>query len=159
MGDRAKLAGMPDGSLGREYLAFAQRNGFTSDGLVNLNKEIEREFADPIDPTRQWFWDRFTVRHDLWHVVTGCDTSPDGEGLLLAFSQGQVPQRGYRVILSLIAFRANLNLHLQWSLIRAWRSGRRADALIRARWEDLMPLPLDEVRNQLGVHVPGASPL
>ena len=152
MADRVGLASMPSGSLGRAYLDFAIQNGFSADGLVELNQEIEREESE-LDATRQWFWNRFTAMHDLWHVVTGCETTPDGEGHLLAFTQGQVPQRGYRVILSLIVLRANIDLRFQWSLIKSWRSGRRAETLIRARWEELLPLPLDEVRTRLGVPV------
>lgn len=153
MADHASLAAMPEGSLGRAYLEFARVNGFGASDLVDLNLEVERENIDELDPTRQWFWDRFTAMHDLWHVVTGCDTSPDGEGRLLAFTLAQVPQRGFRFVVGLVVFRNNFNLRVQRSLFRAWRNGKRANALVRARWEELLPLPLEEVRERLRVPV------
>jgi ubiquinone biosynthesis protein COQ4 len=152
MADRTRLAAMPKASLGRAYLDFALQNGFAADGLVEIGRDVEHE--DELDPTRRWFWDRFTAMHDLWHVVTGCDTTPSGEGLLLAFTQGQVPQRGYRVILGLIVLRENFNLRSQWSLVQSWRNGRRAKGLVLARWEELLPLPLDEVRRRFAIPVP-----
>lgn len=153
MADHESLAAMPEGSLGRAYLEFARRNGFGASDLVDINVEIERENEEALDPVRQWFWDRFTSMHDLWHVVTGCDTSPDGESLLLAFTLGQVPQRGFRVVIGLVLFRTKLNLRFHRALFRAWLRGKQARALIRARWEELLPLPLDEVRRQLRVPV------
>lgn len=153
MADHDRLSRMPDGSLGRAYLDFAQLNGFGARDLVELSTEVERELDGELDPTRQWFWDRFTAMHDLWHVVTGCDTSPESEALLLAFTLGQVPQRGFRFIIGLVVVRNNINLRLQGALFRSWRHGKRADALVRARWEELLPLPLDEVRTRLRVPV------
>ncbi len=152
MADREALAAMPEGSLGRAYLDFAMRNGFTADSLVGMNRDLERETSAD-DPVRQWFWDRYTAMHDLWHVVTGCDTTPDGECLLLAFTQGQSPQRGYRVLLTLIVLRANINLRFQWSLVRSWLRGRQAGSLVNADWEALLPLPLEHVRRRFGVPV------
>ena len=93
LADREALAAMPAGSLGRAYLAFAEANGFTADGLVKKNRAVEREQRET-DVHRRWFWDRFTMAHDLWHVLTGCDTSEDGEIRLLAFSYAQTRQRG-----------------------------------------------------------------
>ena len=103
LGNREALAAMPEGSLGRAYLEFAELNGFAADGLVEKSKNVDRENA-VIDPYREWFWDRFTMAHDLWHVLTGCDTSPEGEVRLLAFLYAQSPQRGYLMLLLLGTF-------------------------------------------------------
>ena len=100
LADRKALAAMPDGSLGRAYLAFAEENGFAADGLVEQNRAFEREGGES-DPHRQWFWNRFTAAHDLGHVLTGCATTPEGEMTLLAFSHAQNPQRGYLFLLAL----------------------------------------------------------
>lgn len=153
MADHERLAAMPEGSLGRGYLEFAKVNGFGASDLVDLNQDVERENVTELDSIREWFWDRFTAMHDLWHVVTGCDTTPDGEGLLLAFTLGQVPQRGFRFVVGLVVFRNHIDLRGQRGLYRAWRHGKRARALVRARWEELLPLPLDEVRSRLRVPV------
>ena len=47
--------------------------------------------------------------------------------------------------------------HWQRYLFRAWRRGRRASPLVLARYEELLPLPLDEVRQRLGIAPPQAA--
>ena len=145
LGDRDSLAAMPEGSLGRAYLAFAEENGFSADGLVEKNREIDREIEE-VDPHRQWFWDRFTITHDLWHVLTGCPTTQEGEATLLAFSHAQTPQRGYLILLALSAVGAGFDFAAHRSHWRAWRAGHRAGCLLTAPWEELLAWPLQEVR-------------
>ncbi len=40
----------------------------------------ERERANA-DRYPQWFWDGFEGARGLWHVTTGCETTPEGEAL------------------------------------------------------------------------------
>lgn len=151
MADEQRLAALPAGSLGRAYLDFRRANGFAADGLVAIKDDTVREFGETLDPVREWFFDRFTAMHDLWHVVSGCDTSEDGEALLLAFSQGQTPQRGFAFLVGLVIAKTNVNLSFQSKVARAWWIGRRARPLVIARWEDLLSRPLAEVRAEFGV--------
>lgn len=151
MADESRLAGLPADSLGRAYLAFRRANAFEADGLVAIKDETVRELGVADDPVRAWFFDRFTAMHDLWHVVTGCDTSEDGEALLLAFSQGQTPQRGFAFLVGLVVVKTHLDLAFQARVARAWWRGRRAKPLMTARWEALLARPLEEVRAELGV--------
>jgi ubiquinone biosynthesis protein COQ4 len=151
MADERRLAGLPADSLGRAYLAFRRANAFEADGLVAVKDETVREFGTAVDPVREWFFDRFTAMHDLWHVVTGCDTTEDGEALLLAFSQGQTPQRGFAFLVGLVVVKTNVDLAFQARIARAWWMGRRAKPLVTARWEALLSRPLDEVRARFGV--------
>ena len=44
MSDRAALARMPEGSFGRAYLAFLERNGFAAMGLLELQKQVEAKW-------------------------------------------------------------------------------------------------------------------
>jgi ubiquinone biosynthesis protein COQ4 len=152
LGDREALAAMPGGSLGRAYLAFAEENGFVADGLVKQNRAVEREQANS-DLHRQWFWDRFTIAHDLWHVLTGCDTSEAGEVQLLAFSYAQTPQRGYLILLGLAAMGHSQKLAHLRQQSTSWRAGRRAHDLVSLPWEAFLAWPLEEVRRCYGVEV------
>lgn len=145
LGDREGLAALPEGSLGRAYLAFAEENGFAADGLVEKNKAVHRE-AHEIDPYRSWFWDRFTMAHDLWHVLTGCPATPEGEGTLLAFLAAHTPQRGYWMLVGLVTVGAGRDLGRHWRNLKAFRAGRRAEPLLVARWEELLAWPIEEVR-------------
>ena len=150
LADRKALAAMPDGSLGRAYLAFAEENGFAADSLVEQNNAFERE-GGKSDPHRQWFWSRFTAAHDLCHVLTGCATTPEGEMTLLAFSHAQNPQRGYVFLLAL----GSLGMLTQGAAhrrhFRAWRAGKRAASLVTAPWEQLLAWPVAEVRRSYRV--------
>jgi ubiquinone biosynthesis protein Coq4 len=71
--------------------------------------------------------------------------------MLLAFSQAQTPQRGYRALLSMAVAQANIDLGFQRALLRAYRAGRQAAPLIFVRWEQLLERPLDELRRELRV--------
>lgn len=152
LGDREALASMPEGSLGRAYLDFAERNGFAADGLVEKNKTIERECSAG-DPYREWFWDRFTMSHDLWHVLTGCPTTDFGESRLLAFSSAQTAQRGFTVLCLFIAFIHAFDFSHHRKQFAAWRAGKRAHDLVSLPWENYLAWPLDEVRRCYGVAV------
>ena len=145
LADRKALAAMPDGSLGRAYLAFAEENGFAADSLVEQNNAFERE-GGKSDPHRQWFWSRFTAAHDLGHVLTGCATTPEGEMTLLAFSHAQNPQRGYLFLLALGSLGTLTQGTVQRRHFRAWRAGKRAASLVTAPWEQLLAWPLAEVQ-------------
>ena len=68
-------------------------------------------------------------------------------------------QRGFACLIALIVLKANVNLRFQWALFRAWRAGLRARDLTVARWEELLPRPLDEVREELRVGRIGYPPL
>ncbi len=152
LGNRDVLAAVPEGSLGRAYLAFAERNGFAADGLVEKNRTVDRE-RESMDPHREWFWDRFTMAHDLWHILTGCDTTGDGEVRLLAFSFAQTPQRGFLILLALTAAARFLQPRFHYGQWRAWRAGRRAHDLVSVPWETYLAWPLDEVRRCYRVEV------
>src|SRR5687767_4124801 len=71
LSDRASLEAMPEGSLGRAYLAFCEREGISPGGLVEASELEER---DKLDPDFRYMADRMRDSHDLWHVVTGYRT-------------------------------------------------------------------------------------
>jgi ubiquinone biosynthesis protein COQ4 len=105
------------------------------------------------DPVRRWFYDRTNVMHDLWHVLTGYGTDPAGEAALLAFTCGQIPNRGLVLLVMAAAALGVWDGNLGWPryLFRAWRRGRRATLMTAARYEELLSRPLEEVRLRLGI--------
>jgi ubiquinone biosynthesis protein COQ4 len=151
MADRAALAALADGSLGRAYLGFAVARDFAADGLVEIGQTTGTN--DGLDSERRYYYERFTAMHDLWHVLTGYGTDHAGEAALLSFTQGQSPSRAVRLILLAAAWLLPWGdaLACQRYLLRAWLRGRRAQALDRAPWEALLALPLDEVRRRLAI--------
>ena len=152
MADRDALAALPDGSFGRAYLDFARARDFAADGLVEINHETNEANGQNDDPHRSYYGDRVTAMHDLWHVLTDYGTDEAGEAALLAFSHAQIPSRGFVLLILLsAAMLPKRMLRCQLHLFRAWRRGRRAARLDRARYEELLPLQIDTVRRQLGI--------
>ncbi len=105
------------------------------------------------DPVRQWFYDRTNVMHDLWHVLTGYGTDPAGEAALLAFSCGQIPNRGLQLLVVSAAVLGLREGRLGWPsyLLRAFQRGRRSALLTAVPYEELLSRPLEEVRLRLSI--------
>jgi len=156
LSDRDALERMPDGSFGRAYADFMRDGGLTAEGLVEADLEAERSSAAPpleVDPDLRWFGERNRDMHDLWHVLTGYGRDEAGEAANLAFTQAQLPNGGVALIVLAAALIGPKDLRLSWQryLYAAWRRGKRTSLLTAARYEELLPLPLDEVRRRLGV--------
>jgi len=70
LADRYKaLASLPDGTLGREYVRYQEKNGFAWPGEKGGIPEAG-------------------LHHDLTHVLTGYQTDPEGECEIGAFTAG-----------------------------------------------------------------------
>ena len=155
LSDREALAAMPDGSLGRAYLAHVERHGLEPSKLVQLGDESDLRAART-DSDVRWMRERMGMTHDLWHVLTGYGADGLGEGTLLLFS---LAQSGGRANL-LLAFGANLRIlqerGFEWIRYAwtAWRRGRRATCLAALPYEELLPLQLADVRSAAGIDAP-----
>src|SRR5215813_9724644 len=78
--DLAALRELPNGTLGREYARFLDANGI--EPLV-ISAEVKERFR-----TNPYAL-RYTVTHDLHHVLAGFDTGLAGEAGVVAFNLGQ----------------------------------------------------------------------
>jgi ubiquinone biosynthesis protein COQ4 len=152
LADFDQLESLPEGSFGRAYAAFMRAENLSTAGLADAAAAAGPRRVE-LDPERTWFYDRLRDMHDLWHVLTGYGRDLAGEAANLAFTYGQTRGRGVGVIVLAAALRGPKHLDLRWQryLLRAWRRGRKAAALPLARYEQLLPLPLDEVRCQLRI--------
>lgn len=153
--DRERLRSLPEGTLGRSYAAFVDRERITADGLVEASNE---DLDEPIfrDEKARVFSRRLRDTHDLWHVVTGYQRDLFGEAALLAFTFAQTRNRGIGFIVLIAMFKQWSEGHrdavrLTWN---GWRRGKRAGFFVAADWEALLELPLDEVRSALNVTDP-----
>lgn len=169
--DQAYLASLPDGSLGRAYLEFLEREGITAAGLVEAS-DTGREIPDTaLAQELLWLHHRLRDTHDLWHTVTGYQGDLIGEGALLAFSFAQTrnPGVGFIVASGLLAgpwMRGANREPLRYPdgslapeprrvILGGLLRGIRAAFFPAVPWEELLARPLGEVREQLGV---GAAP-
>jgi len=154
VGDRDWLASLPEGSFGRAYLAHMDRNGFEARSLIALH-----ESQDPIhgrSADERWYLERFQLMHDLWHVLSGYGADGSGEAALLPFTLAQRGTRAGALLTLGAALKIYTTLGTPWLAYvwRAWRRGRRAAPLEVLRYEELLPLPLDEVRRAVRIDAP-----
>jgi ubiquinone biosynthesis protein COQ4 len=94
LADRDRLRALPEGSLGRIYLAFMEREGLSADGLAAASDEGYQQRS--FDPDVRTFADWARDSHDLWHVLTGYGRDPLGELCLLGVLYSQIRNPGTR---------------------------------------------------------------
>lgn len=153
--DRNKLRDYPVGSLARAYLDFVESEDLSADGLMEASMEADR--AQPYSQDERWFGNRLRDTHDLFHVITGYGRDGLGEISLLAFSSAQTPNLGIRFIIYMSQRSSRKNkspVPSKECIAEARENAARADWFAAQEWEDLMALPLEEVRDRLNVEPP-----
>jgi len=151
--DREHLRTLPEGSLGRHYLEFVERENLTADGLVAAS---EREDG-PMNPSLARYATRLRDMHDLWHITCGYGRDVSGEACLLAFTVAQTRNPGLALIViagTLKIARGSGDKRIFRAVWNAFLIGRRAAWLPAADWERLLARPLEAVRAELGVSEP-----
>ena len=149
--DRASLAALPAGTLGRAYHEFMASENLSAEGLVEASKVLKRP---PAGDDMTWFRERGREMHDLLHMVTGYGRDAVGEACLVAFTYAQTGQKGFLVIALNAARRAPRFLPgqpVRRAIFEGYRRGRAAGWLIGADWETLLSRPVEEVRSQFGI--------
>jgi ubiquinone biosynthesis protein COQ4 len=150
LADRTALRALPDGSLGRRYLAFVESEGITPEGIKTAS---EGRGTRPRTADFEFLNQRMRDTHDLWHTVTGYKGDVLGEISLLAFTLAQHWNTGVALIVA-----AGLSKgfgRLETGVVRdGYRRGREAAWLPAQDWEAMLPLPLDEVRRRLKLGAP-----
>ncbi len=163
LSDAATLKAMPAGSLGRAFYAAMDVPGGVP-GFLLAALIYKDGFFDSFEMSEetQYYIARSRWLHDLFHLVTGYGTDLPGEGLLIYFALGYEHRMPYWA-----ASLAPLGIGPRFFIRpsggqRHWRALLR-DAHARGRaanhvcppqcvlWEELLPRPLDEVREQLGI--------
>src|SRR5262245_43705756 len=81
LSDRDRLRALPEGTLGREYLRFAEREQIFPEGLDEMMTKVQNA---PPNPDIAYVRSRGRSLHDLLHVLTGYGRDPAGEIALLA---------------------------------------------------------------------------
>lgn len=161
LSDRERLAAMPEGSVGRAYLEFCDREGITPGGLIEASESDERDrFSEEV----LFVGDRLRESHDLWHVIAGYRTDLAGENAVLAFTASQTGSTGVFVLAAsgyMASWLLNRDAGAGRTLTReAWKRGKRAAWLPEVHWEALLEKPLDEVRAMLRLDdVPDYEPI
>lgn len=158
--DRARLRAMPEGSLGRAYLAFVEQEGISAEGIRTASVQGRATNAN-LGSHFAFVKDRMRDTHDLWHTVTGYSGDVIGELSLLAFTLAQNWNFGVAAIVVAALFRGYASSTDTNVVIDGFRRGWTAKGWLPAvEWETLLERPLAEVRAELGIEpVPEYAPV
>jgi ubiquinone biosynthesis protein COQ4 len=141
------LAALPEGTLGRAYATFLRSHGLTPE-------VFDGPPAGVSDPRLSYLIQRMRQTHDLWHVVTGCETDPLGEIALQAFTFAQVRSPANALLAVAGTVRAvREKPGIVRDVVTLYRAGARARPLPSFAWEDHWATPLSEVRTMLGLPI------
>ncbi len=150
--DLNALLKCPQNSLGYAYATWVQGN-------TELYPDLYSDLA--IDRETSYVEARLGQTHDLWHLITGFDTSVESEIGLQAFHLAQFP---YPLAAMLIANAlvedtlmnpANLP-RLLAAIEHGWKLGKQAQPLFGQKWELLWDKPLAQLRQELQLTTPTA---
>jgi len=156
--DHGPLKRLPEGTVGRAYVAFMEREGLTAAGLVaEYDKFSSRRYGDLVE----WFANLKRDTHDLFHVLSGYGRDGLGEASLLAFTHGQSGGgRGTLFIAYMGCREARRMLPRHIDPMACFHEGRRngkaAAKIIAEDIPALLEMPLDGARARLGIRPPTA---
>lgn len=156
LADRAALARLPEGSLGREYLDFVERENISAQGIRDAGAKGSTR-TEVLPAPLDWVHAHLRDTHDLWHAATGYHGDVLGETALLAFTLAQTknPAIGLIVGIGLLMTRGSPDAQLaRATILDGFRRGRKAAWLPAVDWESLLALPIEEVRSRLNLEAP-----
>ena len=155
--DHDWLRTLPDGSLGRAYLDFMSREGLTAQGLVDEYDAsgVKRDYGHP---DMNIYGNRLRDTHDMLHVLTGYGRDALGEASVLGFTHAQHGGPGVIFIAYGAAWEVRKTAPKGAPVLKSVNEARRIGKAAKdIAYEDLMallPRPLEEVRENLGVQMP-----
>lgn len=146
--DVGELRALPRGTLGREYVEFIDARGLHP---FVLSPAMERDIVE-----RNIGIARYTLVHDVFHVLTGFDTRWAGELGVWAFVAAQRYEPMHRVAVAfacvLYPFLAPLQIPRLWRNLRLGLAmGRRAQRLLVLPIERWWSRPVVELRRELAI--------
>ena len=148
---------LPEGTVGRAYVEFMERENLTAQGLVDESERFRSALQSYPDDL-EWYGKRMRDTHDLFHVLTGYGRDPLGETSLLGFTYSQ--NRGRGVIFIAYIGAKHLSRHLPKEarvmecLWEGKRNGRLAQKIVQQDVVALLREPLEDVRRKLNVQPP-----
>lgn len=141
----SQLLVLPQNTLGYVYADHMTRNGL---------KLLQ---GKQVDSDRQFLLTHIRETHDLWHVVTGFDTSIIGEIQLEAFYVAQLYTSRFwlallaKNLLKAVVYEIELASKYMDGMTQGWTMAQKAKPLFGVRWNTLWETPLQDVRNSLNI--------
>jgi ubiquinone biosynthesis protein COQ4 len=144
--DLDRLLTYPQNSLGYIYATTMKKAGFDPNLHIGMTTETDAKYVEL----------RLSQTHDLWHIITGFDTSPIGEIGLQAVHLAQFPYPLATMLLANSLMSATLFApgelpKLLGSIARGWEMGETARSLFAQKWEEGWEKSLVQWREELNV--------
>lgn len=152
LSDIDRLGAMPEGSLGHGIWKFYTTEEISAQGLKGASEAAANgQQNNKADSERALFGRRSRELHDVFHVLTGYGRDMRGEMAVLAFTYSQTKNTGIGYMVLRSIRNAGWNSELGKLIRQGYWRGRRARWLVAEDWEALLPQPLEELRERLGV--------
>jgi len=141
------LLALPERTLGYEFANHMKENRLSSEFYTHTNT------ATPM----QYLRNRLLKTHDIIHVMTGFDTSEDGEVGVQAFYLAQysspVPLAilGGGLINLVVTDRVSFAEDRMEKIVRGYKMGKHAKNILFVKWEQYFNKNIDEIRSEFNL--------
>ncbi len=155
--DHEALKKLPEGTVGRAYVNFMEREGLSAAGLV---EESEKWYdgEDRYEDDLAVYECRMRDTHDLLHVLTGYGRDQLGETSVLAFSHAHNGGLGNLFIAYMgarqLAKMTPRNAKVMASVKEARKNGRESLPLMHEDIVALLREPLEATRKRMNIREP-----
>lgn len=145
--DLAEFKNLPLSTLGGAYYHFITSQNLDSYFYQkNTNIHLEND--------NDYLVYRIRQTHDLWHLVTGFETSQEGEAGLIAFYYAQLRSPLSALIIGLAFIHFLLKRPNELPLLfdkvnQGWEMGKKALPLLTFKWEENWKSDLIQIRKDL----------
>jgi ubiquinone biosynthesis protein COQ4 len=144
--DLDQLLTYPPDSLGYIYAAAMKKSGFDPNLHQGMTPTSDAKYVEL----------RLSQTHDIWHIVTGFDTSEIGEIGLQAFHLPQFPYPLATILIANSLMASTLLVpeelpSLLDAIAQGSDLGRRAKALFAQKWEEAWDKPLTQWQMELNI--------
>ena len=144
--DLDELLKLPNDSIGYIYAKHMRDNGLD----INFYPPVPGESVEAYVQLRS------RQTHDIWHILTGFDTSVPGEVGLQAFLQAQMHARSPSLIISMFTlhccfFNPALLFETTNAISKGWAMGIAARPLFGEKFEECWEKNLQDYRRELNL--------
>ena len=154
--DKEFLSKLSKNTLGYKYYEFIYKENLSPEELIDASANSKKEFGNRTED-EIFFNIRKRDMHDLWHIATGYGRDALGELSLLAFTYAQEQNRGIGAI-ALYGYwkvgREFPEFSLRKVIYEGYKNGKKATLWSCEDWEELIKLPIDEVREKINAKKP-----
>lgn len=157
--DHDSIKQLPQGTVGRAYVEFMEREGLSAAGLEAEYARFENA-SGVHDDVLTRYGDRLRDTHDLHHILTGYGRDALGEQCVLAFTYAQQRNLGVGFIAYMGGFELKRRVAPSAPIMKAvhegYRIGKSAKNLVHEDIYALLKEPLVDARKRLGIPEPVA---